>query len=86
MYKNLAHKQLNLVASFAVFMAFCVGHIIAAEKVVTEESGSIILDTGSFWRCHFVHRDPVAGIAPDVTPREYKKGDLHWNSSLPPAD
>ncbi|MCX7805587.1 MAG: hypothetical protein N3A38_10415 [Planctomycetota bacterium] len=48
-----------------------VGCLFLALAAVTGERASgdqsnVVLDTGSFWRCHLTLRDPIAGSGPEA--------------------
>lgn len=72
--------------SFVLMVVACTFQCAAGDKDEAASGSSVILDNGSFWRCHLTFRDPVFGKGADAKPAEAKKGALHWNSALPPAD
>ncbi|MCX7805915.1 MAG: hypothetical protein N3A38_12095, partial [Planctomycetota bacterium] len=60
----------------------------AADEQPAAGAGVLVLDTGSFWRCHLTLRDPIAGSGPDAKSWMPGRGNarIHWNSEPPPAD
>lgn len=98
--ENLICMKTNLLSHFNRWsfmrsvMLFGMGLAFASgSSAVSGESNSVgktdlVLDTGSFWRCHQTLRDRIVGSGPDaksfIGGRANQK--MHWNSEPPPAD
>lgn len=74
------------LAVFTLLLISIATGTMAQDKPAAAAEGAIILDNGSFWRCHQTLRDPVFGTGADAKLAEPKKGALQHKSALPAAD
>ncbi|MBA4388095.1 MAG: hypothetical protein C0404_08950, partial [Verrucomicrobia bacterium] len=85
-YKMRTAVRKLILSGLALVLA--AGCAAAAGEPPAAGKTDLVLDTGSFWRCHQTLRDRTVGSGPDAKSFMLGRGNqmMHWNSRLPPAD